>query len=160
MLWERLWDLEGGYDSEGTMIKPVSVQEASNVITELNGLINQAKRNKPQQLVLPTVKPGIYNFNGEIYKVQYNIPKTNVYALKMVQFGGNRLTEGGEVVHFKWEWAPGVVKQLTPNQMLNKDQVGELGLRYGQCIVCGRTLVDAFSVQRGIGPVCYQNYGG
>lgn len=33
------------------------------------------------------------------------------------------------------------------------------GKRYGKCSVCGRTLSDADSINRGIGPVCASNYG-
>ena len=33
------------------------------------------------------------------------------------------------------------------------------GKRYGKCSVCARTLTDADSIARGIGPVCAANYG-
>jgi hypothetical protein len=33
------------------------------------------------------------------------------------------------------------------------------GMKFGACSVCGRQLTDSDSVQRGIGPVCAENYG-
>ena len=33
------------------------------------------------------------------------------------------------------------------------------GMKFGACSVCGRQLTDSDSVQRGIGPVCADNYG-
>ena len=33
------------------------------------------------------------------------------------------------------------------------------GMKFGACSVCGRQLTDSDSVQRGIGPICAENYG-
>lgn len=33
------------------------------------------------------------------------------------------------------------------------------GLRFGECSICGRELTDPVSVERGIGPICADNFG-
>lgn len=41
---------------------------------------------------------------------------------------------------------------------LELKEVGALGITTGHCLICGRRLDDPESVDRGIGPVCAQNY--
>lgn len=41
---------------------------------------------------------------------------------------------------------------------LELDEVGKLGIAFGECLCCGRRLDDPESVDRGIGPVCAANY--
>ena len=48
---------------------------------------------------------------------------------------------------------------LTPMALrLSLEEVGELGVATGSCLVCGRRLDDPESVDRGIGPVCASRY--
>lgn len=41
---------------------------------------------------------------------------------------------------------------------LELSEVGALGITTGHCLICGRRLDDPESVDRGIGPVCAENY--
>lgn len=50
-----------------------------------------------------------------------------------------------------------MTKAATP-QRIPLEQVGQLGVVTNICMVCGRRLDDPESVDRGIGPVCAQNY--
>lgn len=59
----------------------------------------------------------------------------------------------------KWDYARGYVFQLTANELLSVDEVRAFGLRTGMCAICGRTLTDPESVQKGIGPICEGKYG-
>jgi len=34
------------------------------------------------------------------------------------------------------------------------DEAARYGRLYGRCMVCGRTLTDEGSIERGIGPIC------
>ena len=46
---------------------------------------------------------------------------------------------------------------------IDEDPVGkarEHGRLTGQCSICGRRLTDPVSVERGIGPICIDRWGG
>jgi hypothetical protein len=101
---------------------------------------------------------GVYEFNGEIYVVKPNREKTRLYAKKLVEIGGRRLTESNEIVNIEFEYAPGVIYSLLPSHKMSIERARELTLRYGRCIVCGRRLKDATSVDKGIGPVCRKSF--
>ena len=100
------------------------------------------------------IEVGMYRTEaGEIFKVQES--KTgNRYAKKLVQIGGQRLTEEGETVAFEFAYAPGAVRSLTAAMRLSLEEAKAFGIKYGVCCVCGKTLSDAKSVAAGIGPVC------
>lgn len=105
------------------------------------------------------VEPGFYETaEGEVYVVKANRAGTRVYAKRLVEHGGERLTEDGEVVHLEFEYAPGVVQQLTGEQRMDLERARALSIRYGRCLACGKTLTDATSVERGVGPVCAKRF--
>lgn len=51
------------------------------------------------------------------------------------------------------------VEFVKPGDQMNVERAKELMIRYGRCIVCGRFLKVAKSVERGIGPVCFSYFG-
>jgi hypothetical protein len=101
---------------------------------------------------------GVYEVNGEIFNVKWNQRKTNLYAQRLIEINGDRLTELGDVVRIEFEYAPGVVKRLKPHQKMSIERARELTIRYGRCLACGRALKNAESVERGIGPVCRKSF--
>lgn len=105
-----------------------------------------------------TVTPGVYETQSGIFVVKFNQSKTRLYAKRLVEIGGTRLTETDEDVHIEFEYAPGAVYNLTPDDRMPLDRAEALTLRYGRCIVCGRTLKAAKSVRAGIGPVCVKYF--
>jgi Family of unknown function (DUF6011) len=102
-----------------------------------------------------TLKPGAYRRDGVIYIVKPNREKTRVYAKRMVVINGERLTEAGTVVKIEFEYERGAIFQLRPEHRLSTEECEALSIRYEKCIMCGRGLKAAKSVQRMIGPVCY-----
>lgn len=103
----------------------------------------------------PVEEVGIYRTpSGEVFKVRRSKITKNLYAEKLTQFGGERLTDTGSTVTWKFAYAPGAMRTLTAKMRLTLEDAKKFGLQYGVCIVCGRTLVDAKSVANGIGPVC------
>lgn len=106
-----------------------------------------------------TLTPGVYEVNGEIFNVKWNQRKTNLYAQKLVELPGvNRITESGDEVHFEFEYAPGVVRRLSPHHKMSIERAEALTIRYGRCLVCGRRLKATESVKKGIGPVCRKTF--
>lgn len=109
----------------------------------------------------PVLDPGVYEDpSGAIYVVKPNRERTRVYAKRLVEIGGERLAETGEHVAIEFEYAPGAIFRLTPAMRMDFDRAKALTIRYGRCIVCGRKLKDATSVERGIGPVCRESFRG
>ena len=108
----------------------------------------------------PAREPGMYRLNGEIVKVQHTRDGQRLYALKLVEIGGKRLRDDdGTVVHFEFQYAPGVIRQLHASDLMTLDEARQFGIRFGVCCVCGTFLKDAKSVRNGIGPVCAKKFG-
>jgi hypothetical protein len=104
-------------------------------------------------------QPGVYEHPTDgIYIVKPNQQKTRLYAKRLVEITGNRLTEADEVVQIDFEYEQGAVYKLTPEMKMPLERAKELTVRYGRCIVCGAHLTDAKSVERGIGPVCIKSF--
>lgn len=106
------------------------------------------------------VQPGVYRRNGEVFVVQLNRAKTAIYAKRLVQIGGRRLldADGATVVKADFEYAPGALQTLRPEDQLTLEQAREYLVRYTHCMICGRPLKDATSVADTIGPVCRQMF--
>jgi len=89
---------------------------------------------------------GWYKVGEDIFKVQKAVHGSgNLYAKKLVVSGHGQAS---------WEYAPGVVRQLGEDQRLTVEEAAAFGKLYGVCAICGRTLTDEESIERGIGPVC------
>lgn len=89
---------------------------------------------------------GMYRMaNGTIVKVQVAVNGSgNLYAKRLVPNG----TSG------TFEYAPGLITKLTPDDRMTVEEAAEFGKLYGFCCVCGRTLTDEGSIAAGIGPIC------
>lgn len=135
--------------------KFVSKREASQVIDWLKNLpmkpLETATKTQPEV--------GVYVLpDGTIVKAQPNKAKTNVYTLRWITIGGERLVDATEDrVHGEWEYAPELKREIKPEFKMTLEQAKDFILRYGQCARCSRKLKAAESVERGIGPVC-KNY--
>ena len=102
---------------------------------------------------------GVYELpSGEIYVVKPNRAKTRVYAKRLVETPSNRLTEQGEYVTFDFVYECGAIYRLKLEHKMSIERAKKLMIRYGRCIVCGRRLKVAESVERGIGPVCIKYF--
>jgi len=103
---------------------------------------------------------GAYEKDGEIFIVKPTRDGQRLYALKLVEAPSERVTEAGEHVHFDFEYAKGAIFKLTEADKMPIERARQLMIRYGRCIVCGRRLKKAESVERGIGPVCIKYFRG
>ena len=59
-----------------------------------------------------------------------------------------------------YEYAGAASRFLQGARRLTREEVAERTLSYGSgtCMICGRRLDDPTSVDRGVGPVCWENY--
>lgn len=77
-----------------------------------------------------------------------------IKVIHAVNGSGNQYAKELDTTTGEWNYAPGLVKKLTPADMLSLDKAKEYGHLYGMCVRCGRTLTDEGSISAGIGPVC------
>lgn len=92
------------------------------------------------------LEDGFYGLNGLIVKVQHGKESGRQYALVM--------EPGEQGERGSWVYGPGVVRDLTPAHRLTTEEAAAFGHVYGICGICGATLTDPESIERGIGPVC------
>lgn len=119
-----------------------------NQIAALNKCIDRAKTPKVE------LKPGVYEVDGEVFVVKPNQSKTHMYAKRMVLIKGKRLNEEDDKVQIEFEYDQGAIQRIMPEHKMPFERAKALTIQYGKCIVCGRGLKDATSVEAGIGPVC------
>jgi hypothetical protein len=109
-----------------------------------------ASRHEQKQV---TVTMGVFRKDGRIYVVKPNKEKTRVYAKEIIESPA-RMTENGEVVDFETRYAAGVVFTLTEADRWDLADAKDFLTKFARCIVCGRHLKAAKSVESSIGPVC------
>ena len=105
---------------------------------------------------------GVYRRNGEIFVVKLNRAKTNKYVSRLVELTGSarRLNAEDQHVPIEFEYAPGLLAQLRPQDQMTLEEAKPYILRYGRCLFCGQFLRAAKSVERSVGPVCIKRYAG
>lgn len=93
------------------------------------------------------LEEGYYSNGSEI--VQLVLSKTDrLYAKRLVIIDGRG----------SWVYAPGLISRMQNYSPLTLEQASEFGVRFGVCAVCGRTLTNPDSIDRGIGPVCAEGF--
>jgi hypothetical protein len=100
-----------------------------------------------------TVTMGVFRKDGRIYVVKPNKDKTRVYAKEVIESPA-RMTENGAVADFETVYRPGVVFNLTESDRWDLADAKDFLSKFARCIVCGRHLKAAKSVESSIGPVC------
>lgn len=132
---------------EGTMSKR-NGSSAIETLLKLNGINYEAHEAEEIQRSTRVAAPiGVYQSEGEIYRVVKARQSERTYAQKLV------VIEGREP---RWEMASGMVWNLKPEQLISPEVAAQMGRARGFCVICGRYLTDETSVARGIGPVCYE----
>lgn len=120
----------------------------------IDGLMALPRAARPDAPSSAAVDAGVYERDGVVYVVKAARESGNLYAKRIVEIGGERLTEAGTVINAEFEYAPGVIRTLGPEHKMDYERAKALTIRYGFCIACGRHLKAAKSVDVGIGPVC------
>lgn len=152
----------GSVDVEAVraQIAGLTSAKASAWITKLLGMPFAATsdRHGESPANQPGLAPGVYEMDDVVYVVKPNRERTRLYAKRLVEIGGDRLTEDGSVVQIEFEYEAGAIYRLRPEHKMPLERAKALTIRYGRCIVCGRRLRAAESVERGIGPVCIRSF--
>ena len=119
--------------------------------------VEQPKRSAPDE----ALEAGIYERpDGAIYVVRPTRDHARLYANRLRVFEGERLNEEGNAVCITFDYERGAIYTLRAAMRMPAERAKVLSLQYRHCIVCGRLLSDAKSVERGIGPVCIRYCAG
>jgi hypothetical protein len=98
------------------------------------------------------IDAGIYAVDGDMIVRVYLGQQSGQMLAKQVHL------ELGDVSYTYLGMARKVLGAASTWTRLELNEVGALGITSGHCLICGRRLDDPESVDRGIGPVCAQNY--
>jgi hypothetical protein len=150
----------------GETCRIVTLREASAVIDWLKTLpLKQEQPTATPGAVAsrPTapaeLTPGIYEVDDVVYVVKFNQPKTRLYACRLVEIGGERVTEAGTFVNVDYQYEAGAIYRITSEHKVSFDRAKALNIRYGVCLMCkakikARKSVLALAENGGFGPVC------
>jgi hypothetical protein len=149
-----LLDLLGG-DEPPEPLDRLTGGQASHLIDSLRSKTQVRGRESREVQV---TDPGVYRHGDDVFLVTWTQDKDHLYAKRLVE-SAPRLTEQGERANCDFEYASGAVFDLLPSDKMPYEEAKRLTIRYGRCMVCGRKLEAAESVERGIGPYCKRFYG-
>jgi hypothetical protein len=125
-----------------TALEMLPFDKASEMISRLK----QAPYKEEARAGLNIPEEGLYEVDGVVYKVQ--LAKANgsgaPYAKVMDKETGDFSYVGKRPFSI-----------LTADKKMSREQAGAYGKLYGKCIRCGRELTDEFSIENGLGKICY-----
>lgn len=108
---------------------------------------------KPQ----PVTEPGIYR---KVIKTK-DAELTCIYRVKMGKSGfpyAEALVLGAPGQKARFVFQKGLIKTITADMRMTKEQAIEYGVNFGICCRCGKVLTKDKSVEKGIGPVCIKKF--
>lgn len=106
----------------------------------------------PRKIAPAPSAPGLYRKGDCLYQVVPNQQGTHLYA-KLVT-----LPPVGTKARPKLTYAPGMISQLTEDDLVPAEEANEITRRTGWCVF-GHFLTNPKSIARGMGPVCWAKYG-
>jgi hypothetical protein len=145
-----------GYAVSDAQLLMLSTVGASRTIDKLRLLPMDAKAKtagKTFKTVHPGIKPGMYVMDEQIIKVipsQKADGRLYVAVLKGAPKGMQSSFVSKGKLHLLYD--------LRPEHKLTKDHASLYGEVYDRCCCCGKLLTVPLSVERGVGPTCWDNY--
>jgi hypothetical protein len=135
---------------EEAQVAALTSSAARDMITALLARPKVAVKPVTKDTPVAERQDGMYLKDGVVFKVQYNLSKTGLYAKRLVQ-------DGHGEAHF--DYAGSLAKNgLKAEHRMTLAQAKEYGSLYGTCCNCGRTLTDEDSIAAGIGPICAKKF--
>lgn len=116
-------------------------QEASARSMYAKAQARQAQR-QAQAPANPVTEVGMYRLDDTIYRVKRS-QAGRLYAMRFTPEGASRFAYEG-----------GAVYRLSADNRMTLADAEAVGAQVGMCCVCGRDLIVAENIARGIGPVC------
>lgn len=143
--------------------KPVQTQlEMDLDDAMMNAMVQEAEKAQDVTAYMtndePVTEIGIYEVGDAIFKVTRSKKTGGLYASRLIYTVGQaeRLTAAGTVIKAKYEYEFGAIADLRASHRVTAERAKALSIIFTSCIVCGRHLKNALSVERAIGPVCWK----
>lgn len=146
--WDEQWCVLLPEDAEAAGGATVTVVSRNGDAKEVK--LGEALGSTDYGNVWSIAKPealenGYYLIDGGIFKVRPTKDGERQYGMRLSVFNGRG----------KWEYEQGAMRLIREQGVkLTVEEAAAFGHLHGLCAVCGRTLTDPKSVERGIGPVC------
>lgn len=130
-------------------LETLPFQAASDMISRLKQAPYKGE-NGESKPVAALPEEGLYVVGEDVYKVQAARANGSgqVYAKKMDSEG-----------YFQYVGRK-PLSLLTADKKMSLEQAAAYGKLYGHCIRCSRDLTDEFSIEHGLGKICYEKMGG
>lgn len=129
------------YTLQDEFLETMPTSWAANCITALSSKPLLEERPKKAKM-----EPGFYIHKGEVYKVVWNQAGTRMYARQL------------DKKTWRFEYRHGAINLLNPDERLTVEEASAYGHLTGRCGCCGRLLTNEESIERGIGPICFEKY--
>jgi hypothetical protein len=147
MAAERYYE-ERGYD-EARAFEEWEARQGKVSYEQARDAAEAANAARPEP-----VTEGIWKLGDQIYKVVVAVHGSGKLYAKRLVVSGDRSAH--------WAYEPGVIRTLQSSDRAHKlteAEAAEFGKLYGVCAICGRTLTNEESIERGIGPICAGKQG-
>jgi len=137
--------------------RPFSVKMI-DAILRIKAQDEERARLRSQEAALPEIEDGFYELT---IQVQDDAPGERSEVVLIIKVKHAIHTSGRQYATFldidsgRWEYQRGLITDVRKNgKKLTLARAKELGHVYGRCMICGATLTDERSIERGIGPIC------
>lgn len=136
------------FNTDQTETFEIGRRECSQMIDAVKA-VRRPERERP---AAPDLEAGMYKVGQDIFRVKISKSSGKPYAEILCH---EAILNGNYTDAAVWfEYAPGAVRRITPENRMTLDQCAEFGLLFGTCCVCARELTDPKSIAKGIGPIC------
>ncbi|AXH68935.1 hypothetical protein SEA_SPARKLEGODDESS_256 [Streptomyces phage SparkleGoddess] len=118
----------------------ISKRDASVMIETLKSL--PPYMSPEEKARREAITEGFYRVGDDFIRVKVSRSSGNPYGMLL-----NKQTH-------KFEYAPGILRGVNPDNRLTLEDAAEYGINSGWCLICSKELTKEESIKRGIGPVC------
>jgi len=147
---------------KGKYTKSSASKLIDSVLPLFNGAKKEIDRKRQEEIKvanpsLEELKEGMYGNGEKIWKVKISQSSGKPYAMLLTELAEPVVMKTATKTH-EFVYAPGEVRNITPDMLLSLADAKAFGRRTGTCCCCGRTLTKAISIEQGIGPVCADKF--
>lgn len=104
--------------------------------------------------IAEAVTTGMYHYEDKNYRVRES-KAGRLYAEEAVSTKQNDGTFKTQFIY-----ARGVITKLTGDHRMTAEQAKAHGAYFGTCVCCGKTLTNEVSIDRMVGPICWDKHFG
>lgn len=119
--------------------------------------VKTVEKPAPKPIAQPATEAGIYR---KVIKTK-DAELTCIYRVKIGKSGhayAEALVLGAPGTKARFVYQMGLIKTVTADMKMTKEQAIEYGMNFGICCRCGKVLTKDTSVEKGIGPVCIKKF--